>query len=73
PPPLLLVRCGADELPGVNDSIDAFTAAALARNIPLELINYPAGVHGFDISNDTDAARQIIRRILAFAATQSTG
>ncbi|MCB8960595.1 MAG: alpha/beta hydrolase [Ardenticatenales bacterium] len=72
PPPLLLVRCGADELPGVNDSIDAFTAAALARNIPLELINYPAGVHGFDISNDTDAARQIIRRILTFASAQTT-
>jgi hypothetical protein len=30
-----------DELPGLNASIDAFVAAALARNMPITVANLP--------------------------------
>jgi dienelactone hydrolase len=63
--PLLVVRAGADH-PVLNRSIDAFVAEALARNAPLEVINYPEGHHAFDILDDTDESRAIIQRTLAF-------
>ena len=47
--PVLLVRAGLDR-PTLNQSIGTFTADALARNVPLTLLNYPAGHHGFELS-----------------------
>jgi hypothetical protein len=41
-PPTLVVRSGRDAKT-LNDSIDAFVAAALAKNAPVSLINYPRG------------------------------
>ncbi len=32
----------------------------------IELLNYPQGRHAFDIVDDTDEARAIIKRTLAF-------
>lgn len=65
-PPLLIARAGQDGLPGVNESIDEFVALALARNLAFELHNQPAGEHGFDILNDDDRSREIVRRTLVF-------
>ena len=65
-PPLLLIRCGADQLEGVNSSIDAFVATATAANLPFELINHPTAGHAFDVSDDDERSRQIIRRIISF-------
>jgi dienelactone hydrolase len=64
--PLLVVRAGRDEMPGLNDSIDAFVPRALRANLPLTVINHPAAPHAFDIQDDSDASRQVIVRILAF-------
>jgi dipeptidyl aminopeptidase/acylaminoacyl peptidase len=47
-------------------SIDHFVAEALAHNLDFELINYPGGHHGFDIFDDTERSRAIIRRTLDF-------
>jgi acetyl esterase/lipase len=59
-PPTLVVRAGRDSTL-LNDRIDAFVAAALEKNAPLSVINYPGGAHGFEIVNDTDETRRVIR------------
>lgn len=64
--PLLIVRAGGDEMPGLNDQIDAFVPRALRANLPLTVINQPAAPHAFDIQDDSDASRMAIVRILAF-------
>jgi dienelactone hydrolase len=64
--PMFLARAGRDETPRLNESIDRFVAAALARNLPMTLVNHPAAPHAFDLMDDSDTSREIIRRILAF-------
>lgn len=68
-PPTLVVRAGRDAKP-LNDSIDAFVAAALAKNAPVTLINYPAGDHGFEILNDTDETRRIIAESITWVKSR---
>jgi acetyl esterase/lipase len=64
--PLLLVRAGRDENPGLNPSIDRFTARALARNLPVTVVNHATGLHAFDLMDDGESTREIIRQTLAF-------
>jgi dienelactone hydrolase len=64
-PPMLVARAGLDA-PVINDSIDAFVAAALARNVELDLLTHPAGQHAFDILDDDDRSRDVIALTLAF-------
>jgi len=70
-PPTLVVRAGRDAKM-LNDSIDAFVAAALARNAPLSMINYPAGEHGFEILNDTAETRRVIAQSIAWVKSRLT-
>lgn len=63
--PLLAVKAGQDD-PALNESIERFAAAAAAAGAPIEVITHPAGRHGFDIVDDTEASRSVIRRTLAF-------
>jgi acetyl esterase/lipase len=64
--PIFVVRAGRDEMPGLNEALDRFAGAALARNLPIALANHPAGVHAFDLYDDGPAARAAIRQTLAF-------
>jgi acetyl esterase/lipase len=64
-PPLLVARAGLDH-PWLNGGIDRFVAAATARGATLDLLNHPEGRHGFDILDDDERSRQIIRRTLEF-------
>jgi len=64
--PMFVARAGLDQ-PMINQSIDTFVQEALAGNAPLELMNHPAGRHGFDILDDDDRSREIIARAVAFA------
>jgi len=64
--PMFIARAGLDQ-PLINQSIDAFVQEALAGNVPLELMNHPAGRHGFDILDDDERSREIIARAVAFA------
>jgi hypothetical protein len=66
--PLLVVRAGQDQTPLLNVSLDAFVNAALARDLPLTLINQFGAPHSFDLFDDSDASRSTIRRILSFLA-----
>jgi hypothetical protein len=66
--PLLVVRAGRDQAPGLNDALDKVVARAIARNLPLTLINHAEGAHGFDCDEDSSIAREIVRQMLAFLA-----
>jgi len=65
-----LVRCGKDELPGPNASIDAFVTAVLARNSPVSVANTPDTPHEFDLMVDCDASGATIRQLLAWLRFQ---
>ena len=64
--PLFIARAGRDQMPGLNDALDRFVAGALACNLPLTFVNHASGPHAFDLFDDSDTSREIIRRILAF-------
>src|SRR5262249_36815529 len=63
--PLLVARAGEDSS-AVNGPLDAFVQAALGANMPLDLLNHPAGFHAFDTRNDDARTRQIISHTLVF-------
>jgi acetyl esterase/lipase len=67
--PLLLVRAGRDEAPGLNASLDRFVPRAVEANVPLTLMSYPEGPHAFDILDASSASRAAIRQVLAFLRT----
>jgi acetyl esterase/lipase len=64
--PLLLVRAGADAMPGLNRTIDRFVATALAKDRPVSLVNVPGAPHAFDITQDGRESRAAIAAVVAF-------
>jgi len=64
--PLFIARAGRDQIPSLNDSIDRFVAHALRRNLPITFINHASGPHWFDVLDDSENSRQIIKQILTF-------
>jgi len=64
-PPLLIARMEHD-LPGLNVAVDAFAAGAADVHAPVELVNHPAGHHGFDTEDDNEQSRAIIAQTLSF-------
>jgi acetyl esterase/lipase len=64
-PPMLIVQAARDEIiPG--ESIDEFVNAALERGLAVEHLVHPAGVHAFDLRNDDDQSREIIKQTIGF-------
>jgi acetyl esterase/lipase len=68
-PPILVVRAGLDN-PALNNAIDLFVQEAINRNIRIDFTNYPDGQHAFDILNDTERTREIIRHTFEFIKAQ---
>jgi acetyl esterase/lipase len=64
--PLFLVRSGRDEFPGLNDTLDRFVSDALARNLPVTLVNHATAGHAFELNDDSDTSRHVIGQMLAF-------
>jgi hypothetical protein len=64
--PLFIARAGQEQMPGLNYALDRFVAKALARNLPLTVVNHPAGPHAFDLFHDSDTTREIIQQLLRF-------
>jgi acetyl esterase/lipase len=64
-PPVFVARAGKD-MASLNAGIDKFTATALRLNVPLTVMNYAEGDHGFDGLNDTSQSRAIIEAALLF-------
>jgi tetratricopeptide (TPR) repeat protein len=63
--PVFVGRAGLDN-PLFNTSIDAYVAAAVVKNAPVTIVNLPNGHHAFDLVDDNDASRAIVRETLAF-------
>jgi hypothetical protein len=64
--PLCLVRAGREQFAGLNEVLDRFVGAAVARNLPVTLVNHASGPHAFDLEDDSEASRRIIRQVLSF-------
>ena len=64
--PLIFVRSGRDQFPGINEALDRVVASGLARNLPISLVNHHTGVHAFDLMEESELVRSIIRQVLAF-------
>jgi hypothetical protein len=64
--PLFIARAGQDAMPGLNDALDRFMAHALARNLPVTFVNHRTGPHAFDVLDDSEISREVIRQMLAF-------
>lgn len=70
-PPMLVVRAGRDN-PQLNAGIDAFVAEALAVNAPLTLVNYPEGLHAFEVKDtrpEPQTPENVARTKAVFAQT----
>lgn len=70
PPPMFIARAGKDSA-FINNGIDRFTSTALRLNVPITVINYADGDHGFDGFNDTSQSRAIITAALRFVQEQT--
>jgi len=64
--PLLLVRSGRDETPGLNEALDRFIAKAIASNRPLTVANHPTASHSFELNHDSALTRFLLRQAIAF-------
>ena len=64
--PLFVARAGQDHFPHLNETLDRFVLAALACNLPITLANHATGPHAFDLLDDSETTREIIKQILAF-------
>lgn len=63
--PLFVARAGLDN-PNLNQGIDRFTQAAVAQGLAVSFVNYPEGHHGFDLLDNTEESREIIKRTIDF-------
>lgn len=63
--PMLIAKAGLDSAK-LNATIDRFVARANRYEAPVTLLEHPQGHHGFDLLNDDDRSRQIIRETLNF-------
>jgi acetyl esterase/lipase len=63
--PVLVARAGLDVLT-INESIDRWTAQAVELDAPVTLIAYPHGRHGFELIDDTNESRAIVKQTLDF-------
>jgi len=64
-PPMMIGRGGLDN-PVLNSTIDQFVELALRKNLLVDLCNHPNGHHGFDVRDDDDRSREIIRHAIEF-------
>jgi hypothetical protein len=63
---ILIIRAGKDNVPFINQSLSTFYEDAMIQNLPVTLINYPTGLHGFDVYNNNETTRQIIKNTIDF-------
>jgi len=67
---LFIARAGQDSTPGLNDTLDRFITKALERNLPVTLVNLKEAPHAFDLMQDTETSREVIRAVLGFLRFQ---
>ncbi|MFB7739912.1 alpha/beta hydrolase [Streptomyces sp. NPDC056112] len=62
-PPLLLTRAGL-ETAHIAATVEEFVTAAEETKAPIEIIDVPHGVHGFEIHDPTDESRKAVARAM---------
>lgn len=68
-PPLIVARAGQD-LAMRNQSIDRWVRDARAGRASVELLEHPRGEHAFEVRQDDERSRAILRRTIAFLVEQ---
>ncbi|MDQ3805702.1 MAG: hypothetical protein M3416_17970 [Acidobacteriota bacterium] len=63
--PLFVARAGYDNLQ-LNNTLDAYVRRALEAEAQVTLVNYADGQHAFDVRDDTERSREIVRQTLDF-------
>jgi hypothetical protein len=63
--PIFISTSGRDE-PGLNEAVDSFVREAGLRKATLDFSNHAEGQHGFDVLDDNERTREIIKRTLEF-------
>ena len=71
--PLFVTRAGRDEMPGLNPALDRFVGEAVRCNLPMTFVNHPEGPHAFDLFQDSEASREIVREALGFLRSRLLG
>jgi acetyl esterase/lipase len=64
-PPIFIARAGLDDV-NYNDGLDRFVLTALRKNITVDLANHATGHHAFDVEDNNDRSREIIKRTIEF-------
>jgi acetyl esterase/lipase len=64
--PMLVVRAGRDQTPGLDVALQRFIAAARARPLRITVIDHAEAPHAFDMVDDSPATRRVIEEVLAF-------
>ena len=64
-PPMFIAQAGLDD-PQANSSIDRFVAEASASGAKVEFVRHPTGHHGFDVLDDDETSRMVIKQTLRF-------
>ncbi|HJT58536.1 MAG TPA: alpha/beta hydrolase [Ktedonobacteraceae bacterium] len=63
--PMLIVRAGLDDAT-LNASIARLVTVAVAKNVNIDFMNHATGHHAFDMLDDDERSREIIRATLEF-------
>lgn len=63
--PIFIARAGQDDI-NLNKIIDNFAQEAINKNVNLDFSNHTSGRHGFDVHNDDERSREIIKQTLEF-------
>jgi dienelactone hydrolase len=63
--PIFVARAGYDD-PQLNNSLDAYVRRALDAEAQVTFVNYADGQHAFDVRDDTERSREIVRQTLDF-------
>jgi acetyl esterase/lipase len=64
-PAQLIVRCGKDSK-ALLEATDNYIKRAINANLPVELINYPGGLHAFDIFQSSRMTGILIEKAISF-------
>lgn len=64
-PPMLLVKAGRDAA-SLNGLLNEFRTVAEEAKVPVEYLEHTQGQHAFDIFDDDDRSREILRRTMDF-------
>jgi dienelactone hydrolase len=63
--PIFVARAGYDNLQ-LNNTLDGYVRRALDAEAQVTLVNYADGQHAFDVRDDTERSREIVRQTLDF-------